>query len=160
MINCAAGLAYHRLLGSEQVMVLRNVDLASVPTEHLASLASSVTGIVSINNLCGCNLVTILDSVKSQVLLIRSQSLVSEETRALVRAMETGVNIVRLYREVTLDIRDLMEYSGHGKCREVVCYRARDTADRYREQLRTWATSKNWEMTCDGGDCFVVRRFH
>ena len=160
MINCAAGLAYHRLLGSEQVMVLRNVDLTSVPTEHLASLASSVTGIVSINNLCGCNLVTILDSVKSQVLLIRSQSLVSEETRALVRAMETGVKIVRLYREVTLDIRDLMGYSGHGKCREVVCYRARDTADRYREKLRTWATSKNWEMICDGGDCFVVRRFH
>ena len=152
MINCAAGLAYHRLLGSEQVMVLRNVDLTSVPTEHLASLASSVTGIVSINNLCGCNLVTILDSVKSQVLLIRSQSLVSEETRALVRAMETGVNRVRLYREVTLDIRDLMEYSGQGKCREVRCYV--DAAHIYREQLRTWATSRNWEVTRD--DTFFV----
>ena len=160
MIDCAAGLAYHRLLGSEQVMVLRNVDLASVPTEHLASLASSVTGIVSINNLCGCNLVTILESVKSEKLSISSQSLDSEETQALVRSMESGVEWVWLYVGVTLDIRDLMEYSGHGKCREVVCYRARDTADRYREKLRTWDTSKNWEMICDGGDCFVVRRFH
>ena len=72
--------------------------------------------------------------------------------------MESGVETGGLNEEVTLDIWALIEYSGQGKCRDVRCYS--DTAPRYREQLRTWATSKNWEMTCDGGDCFVVRRIH
>ena len=46
LITCAASLAHHRLLGSVWFMDLRDADLTSVPAEHLASLASSVTGIV------------------------------------------------------------------------------------------------------------------
>ena len=42
-----------------------------------------------------------------EVLDITSQSLGSEETQALVRAMESGVKIVKLNKNVTLDIRDL-----------------------------------------------------
>ena len=147
VITCAASLAYHGLLGSVLAMGLRDVDLTSVPAEHLASLFSSVTGLANIYNVSGCDLVTILDSVKCNSLVIISQSLCREETQALVRAMESGVEEIRLNKDVTLDIRDLMEYNGHGKCEEVWCYY--DTADRYREQLRTWATSRNWEVTCD-----------
>ena len=84
IITCAASLDHHKLLGSVQDMRLCNVDLTSVPAEHLASLASSVTGRVSINNVSGCDLVTVLDSVKSQLLSIRRQSLGREETQALV----------------------------------------------------------------------------
>ena len=62
--------------------------------------------------------------------------------------MESRVEEVRLNYKVTLDIRDLMEYSGQGKCRMVGCYNI-DTADRYREQLRTWAMSRNWRVTDD-----------
>ena len=57
---------------------------------------------------------------------------------------------------MTLDIRILMEYSGQGKCRVVECYT--HTADRYREQLRTWATSKNWEVISDDKHCFDIKR--
>ena len=154
-IICAASLAHHGLLGSVAWMRLGDVDLTSVPTEPLASLASSVTGRVLIENVSGCDLVTILGSVKSEVLSISRQSLGSEETQALVQAMESRVELVMLYGDVTLDIRDLMEYSGQGKCREVGCGMG-DTADRYREQLRTWATSNNWIVEIDNPFCFVM----
>ena len=159
-IPCAASLAHHGLLGSVEEMRLPNVDLTSVPAEHLASLASSVTGRVTIMNVSGSDwdLVTILDSVKSEELVICRQSLDSEETQALVRAMESRVERVRLYYKVTLDIRDLMKYSGQGKCRKMGCYN--DTAPRYREQLRTWATSRNWRVTHDDEDYFdILRKF-
>ena len=141
-------------------MDLRDVDLTSAPAEHLASLAYSVTGYVYIDNVSGCGLVTILDSVNSKELEISNQSLGSEETQALVRAMESRVEQVGLDFKVTLDIRDLMEYNGQGKCREVWC--DSDTADRYKEQLRTWATSRNWEVTPDLDDSFLCcyRRRH
>ena len=42
-IRAAASLAHHGLLGSVFEMWLRDVDLTSVPAEHLASLASCVT---------------------------------------------------------------------------------------------------------------------
>ena len=153
-ITCAASLAHHGVLGSVQVIRLCdvNVDLASVPAEHLAFLASSVTERVYIHNVHGCDLVTILDNVKSKWLHISRQNLFSEETQALVRAMESGVECLELYKGVTLDIRVLRKYNGQGKCRRVDCYF--DTANRYMEQLSTWAKSKNWRD--DGGS--VVRK--
>ena len=158
--TCAASLAHHGYLGSVEVIVLGdvgltstpadhlNVDLTTVPDKHLASLVSSVTGWVEIQNVRGCDLVSILDSVKSKLLGIYGRSLSSEETRALVRAMETGVKRLELGEGVTLDIGELMQYSGQGKCREVGCYE--DTAARYRDQLRIWATSRNLEVTGGG----------
>jgi len=154
IITYAASLAHHGLLGSVTVLHLCDDYPTSLPTEQLDSLVSSVTEWVDIENVSGCDLVTILDSVKSKELDISRQSLGSEETQALVRAMESRVEEMELY-EVTLDIRDLMKYNGQGKCREVRCYS--DTADRYREQLRIWAKSRNWEVTHDVG-CFSIER--
>ena len=157
VITCAASLANHGLLRSMDQMKLQHcspkemklkfkynvVDLTSVPAEHLASLVSCVTGGFYISNVIGCDLINILDNVKSIYLNISRQSLGTEETQALVRAMESRVEWVVLFEEVTLDIRSLREYSGQGKCRRVDCYC--DTQDRYREQLVTWAKSKNWD---------------
>ena len=114
LITCAASLAHHGLLGSVWTMELHNVDLTSVPAEHMASLASSVRWGVIIENVSGCGLVTILDSVKSRGLDILNQNLGTEETQALVQAMESRVKEVWLDYKVTLDIRDLMEYNGQG----------------------------------------------
>ena len=148
---CAASLAYHGLLCSVEELILQDhnedVDLTSVPAEHLASLVSCVTRKVVISNVIGCDLINILDSVKSEILTISSQNLGIEETQALVRAMESGVESVGLSGEVALDIRSLMDYSGQGKCRGVWCYS--DSVDSYRKQLRTWASSKNWEVGSD-----------
>ena len=43
-LMCAATLAHHGLLGSVKMMALFDVDLSPVPAQHLASLASCVTG--------------------------------------------------------------------------------------------------------------------
>ena len=135
--------------------MLTKFYLKLVPADHLASLVSSVTEFLYINGVSGCDLVTILDSVKSQHLSLKLQSLSREDTQALVRAMETCVEGVDLVEKVTLDIRILTEYSGQGKCKEVTCNDG--TADRYRDQLRTWAMSRNWEVTVDEKDCFLIQ---
>ena len=146
-ITTAASLAYQRMMCSQVQMVLRDVDLASIPSEHLASLASRVTTHVSIINVSNCDLTSILDSVKCEWLIISSQTLSTEETRALVQAMESRVERVELGEwgergEMSLDIMALTQYSGQGKCEWVRCYY--DTARKYMEELRTWAVKINW----------------
>ena len=158
-VTCAASLAYHGLLGplnAHTWIYLRDVDLSSVPDEHLASLVSCATKGIYIENVRGCDLATILDSVKSKVLSIIGLGLGSEATQGLVRSMESGVEEVRLFGGVTLDIRVLIQFNGQGKCREVVCYS--DTAPRYKEQLRTWAKSSNWSVTRDDDWEFIIKK--
>ena len=102
-ITTAASLAHHGLLRSVEWMRLRDVDLSSVPAEHLASLASCVTDNVYIRNVNNTDLTSILDSSKSGVLAIINQSLSTEETRAVVRAM-ANVAEVALGYDVTVDM--------------------------------------------------------
>ena len=104
--------------------------------------------LVGIRNVSGCDLVNILESVKSIRLAIFRQSLGSEETQALVPAMESGLVKVELNGHLGPD--QVQCYSGQGKCNMVECNS--DTADRYREQLMTWATSRNLRVTCDQSD--------
>ena len=138
---CGASLAHHGLLGAVERLELHD-DLSFVPAHHLASLVSCVTEGVGIRNVRGCNLVSIFTSLKSALLSINNQSLGREETRALVQAMESGVERVALgtwHEEVTLDIGVLTEYNGQGKCSKVVlCH---GTAARYREEIRAWDRS-------------------
>ena len=141
-ITCTASLVHHRLWTSVKRLWLCDVDLTSVPATHLVSLVSCVTGQLLISNLNGFDLVTILDSVETKGFGIRYQSLCSEQTKALEN--------LHLDDEVTLDIRVLIEYNGQEKCMIMWCYD--DDAHRYREQLRTWATSRNWIVTYDN-DC-------
>ena len=145
-ITCAARLSDHGFLGTLDDLSLWNMNLSSVPVVHLASLASCVTGRVEIFNVSGCDLSPILDSLQCKDLSIAEQSLSTEETQALVRAMETGVENVMLgTHDVTLDIEALAKYSGHGRCRALYCMD--DNAARYKEDLRIWNQSINWEVT-------------
>ena len=148
-VMCASSLAYHGLLVSVDRLWLCNVDLSPVPAQHLSSLVSCVSRRLHIQNVSGCDLVSILDSgsVKCDDLTIRRQSLGREETQALVQAMESGVEVMVLWSEVTLDIEALAEYSGQGECKEVVLIW--DTRDRYRREMKTWARSKNWIVSRD-----------
>ena len=86
-----SSLAHHGMFGSLQIMVLSDMDLASVRADHLASLVSCVTYNLVINKVRNCDLTRILDSVKCEWLCISKQTLSSEEPQALVRAMESGV---------------------------------------------------------------------
>ena len=91
-------------------------------------------------------MISILDSLKCQQLRVSKLSLSSEETRVLVRAMESRVEGVWLgiMGDVSLDITVLTQYSGQGACGEVNCYYA--TVDRYREDLGSWARGINWSV--------------
>ena len=145
-IVTAASLAHHGILESVKKMEFFEVDLASVPAEHLASLASCVMVHVVIGKVRNCDIISILDNLKCVRLSIHSQSLSIEETLALVRAMESGVEKVFL-NWMGLDTRALTQYSGQGKCRWLDCYN--DTAHRCREVLRSWASRVNWCITSD-----------
>ena len=157
LMTCAATLTQLGVdLGDGRgEMVLRGDDMTSFPTEHLGLLVSRVTHCVHIMNMRGCDLATVLNNVKSNSLNIKRQSLDSEETLALVQAMESRVERVGLYEEVTLDINTLMGYSGQGKCRRVELYW--DTSPRYRGELMIWSKMNKWTVTRNGGN-FVIER--
>ena len=158
IIPYAASLAHQGLLGCVEMMDLGgNDDLTKIPAVHLASLVSCVTEQVNIRNVTGfrSHLVTLLDGVKSKMLMITRQKLGSEETRALVRAMESRVEKVYLY--INIDTNVLLEYSGQGKCKDLWCDKAIVNDDMLRE-LRTWATTRNWLMTQDAYNIFLLKK--
>ena len=157
-IRIGASLAHHELLGSVDIMSCHVVNLASVPAEHLASLTSCVTRAVDISNVSNCDIISFLNSVKSEVLRISRQRLSSEETMELLRAMETHVERVELgfWGDMSLDINILTQYSGQGKCWEVVCWD--DTGTKYREEVRSWAEKINWKVTLDNGIKIVIEK--
>ena len=147
----AASLAHQGLLGCvEKMQIVGNDDLTKIPAEQLASLVSRVTKCVIISDH-----MSLLNSVKSQELIISKQSLGSEETRALVRAMESRVEKVYLY--INIDTNVLLEYSGQGKCKDLWCDKAIVNDDMLRE-LRTWATTRNWLMTQDAYNIFLLKK--
>ena len=63
-----------------------------------------------------------------------------------MQAMENMVEEVVLY-DTELDMEALTEYNGQGECRRVtLCL---NTMDRYREELKSWAESRNWRIAKD-----------
>ena len=154
-IATAASLAHRGMLGSLQGMELVNVDLSSVPPKHLASLAACVTNWVDILDVRNTDLVSILDSVKCKIITIcgKSQSLGSEGTRALVRAMESGVEEVLL--DVNLDITALTLYTGGGKCRWVRCHDQDRTG--YSIMMRNWSKRINWDVIWERNHITIER---
>ena len=153
-IMCGAMLAHNGLLGSLREITLRNVDLSPVSVQHLASLTSCVTCTFSIWNVSGCDLVSLFTSLKCTELYIWSQSLGREETWAMAQAMESRVEEVTLCEEVTLEVEALADYSGQGRCRDLRLFE--DTAEKYRQELKTWARSRNWWVSWEDGSGFSI----
>ena len=60
----------------------------------------------------------------------------------MVQAMQSGVEWVWLWEEVSLDIKALSEYSGQGVCK--IMSLQTEKAKEYQWELRTWAKSRNW----------------
>ena len=152
-IITAASLAHHGLLDYVEFLSLEDVDLASIPANHLVALASYVDVGVDINNVSNCDIVSILEIVNCETLVISGQVLSSEETQALVWAMESNVKRLVLgpMGDVSLDIRALTQYSGQGKCQWVSCHY--ETANKYREEVRAWA---NWTVLVDMDDEIII----
>ena len=156
LIMCGASLAHHGLLDSVKDLRLYNINLSSVPAQHLTSLASCVTSKLFIMNVSGCDMVTLLTCLKCRMLHICRQSLGREDTRALVQAMHLVLFLVLDY-EVTLDIDALTKYNGQGVCWRVELYG--DTGSLYRKKLKTWARSRKWRFYFSA-QSFVLKAVH
>ena len=155
-ITTAASLAHHKLLRSVKCMELRHVDLASVPGEHLASLAACATERILIENVRNTDLASILESSKSRVLAINNQSLSILETWALAWANAERV-FLGYFGEVTLDISTLVTcYNGQGKCKRIEFID--ETAVKYRQKVRKWAQRISWRVTRDDSNGIVIKR--
>ncbi len=169
-IACAASLAYHNLhmldcqyyhhLGWLCNTTLADVDVSSIPPEHLVSFMSCVGRTFNLFKVIGSGLVTILSNVNSLELRINNQTLDVEETKALVKSMEAnGYRITLIIGDgVNLDIKTFTEYSGNGRCSGVRLFIFSDTATRYRDDLRTWAKNKQWRIDSDTDKKFEMRR--
>ena len=105
------------------------------------------------SDVTGCDLLRFIDSLRCEWLYI-GVNLGSEETQALVKAMESHVVNLRIRAvpgRMTLDIKALTEYSGQGKC-------SRIQSPSHEEEIKTWAQSKNWKtgLINNGGLCARV----
>ena len=159
-IAVASSLSYYGFLGPDptklypiEVLQLFNMDLTSVWSKHLDSLASSVTRRLVIMDVRGCKMVSLLDSVQCQVLCLhREEKLDSEETSALVRAMENQVEKVVLGHEkmTMLDVKALTQYSGRGQCSVLHMVECDADKEKYAEEMKNWARDKNWSWEADG----------
>ena len=114
-VTRAADLAHQGLLGSVEKMKLYGYNLSSVPAKHLIALTSSLTQRIGIWKVSGCDLVAIMDSLKCEEIEISDHVLSSEETRALIRALDSRVKVLAKFENVTLDHTVLNEASGIGK---------------------------------------------
>ena len=58
--------------------------------------------------------------------------------------------------EVTLDIGTLVTFGGRGKCERV--YFSKNTAGKYREEIRRWVQRISWRVTKDDSNAYVIAR--
>ena len=153
----AALLAWEGHLTSVKYMRIENISITDIPRDHMEKLASIVTGIVRIYNMTHADqLDGILASVKCSELELWRMELSKVETRALVTAMRDRVQKVWLFSGVTLDIEELTQYDGQGRCS--VLGVGGDTRERYGDRLRRWAVDKGWTLTEDDKWWLVMKR--
>ena len=114
-VASAATLARQGFLTSVRSLALVDVDITGVPTEDMAKLLECVTGNVYMENLRG-DVTSVFSNINCVVLAIDKMSLSPVDTQALVSAMDTRVDEVHLYKNVTLDLETLTQYDGTGNC--------------------------------------------
>ena len=115
-VETAALLAQEECLTSVKWMNIRNMDTSDIPSDQMEELASIVTDRVILYSMTPASRVSsILVSVKCTELRLRNIELSEEATRALVTAMRDRVQTVWL-GDVTLDIKELVQYDGQGRC--------------------------------------------
>ena len=145
-VKRAALLAWEGYLTSVQFMSIENMSITGIPRDQLEKLASIVNRGVWINNMTHPDqLGSILGGVKCPWLSLWNMVLNETSTRALVTAMD-WVKYVWLW-EVTLDIEELTQYDGQGRCTALRVWR--DKRYRHQRRLKGWAEDAGWTVTVD-----------
>ena len=156
-IKRAALLAWEGHLTSVEYMRIWNISITDIPRDHMEKLASIVTRRVWIVNMTHADqLGGILASVQCSDLWLDLMELSEAETRALVTAMRDRVQGVTLWSGVTLDVEELTQYDGQGRCSELDV--RGEMRERYGDRLREWAADKGWRVTWDNVWRLVMER--
>ena len=165
----AASLVYHGILGSVRGLTLKEVNLPSIPVEHLVSLVASVKEMVKIED-CYVSKLTglspILDNVQCECLSVKKQYLGTEDTRALVRAMKTRIRRLWLglgfdeveWEDAAVDFRELTKYDGKGKCEKVDFIDMKYVDLESRDHIKfCWAgRGIDWRVLADESNFIIV----
>ena len=144
---------------------LKDMDISTVPPSHLAALACSDSDMktVDINNVQG-DLSPLLSHLQCMQLYLSNISLSASATRALVTGMETGIEVLSLFTsvhghggDVLLDMNTLTQYSGTGRCCQVmVVFDGSKT--RYKEEVKMWARRMGWRISVEKCNVIIIKR--
>ena len=161
-ITEASILARHGLLGPMEeffILILKDVDLSSIPSRNLGSFLACVTWRIEIWNTANIDLIPILNMIKCQHLSFYDQPLRTKETQALVQAMKTRVERVTLftcYENIDIDIETLTTYAGSG-----ICDSLHLTGNFFSiTNMRSWAKSVGWRLKIVGDDIHNVSLYN
>jgi len=155
-VKQAAQLACEGYLTSVEYMNIGNMNITKIPSDQMDKLTSIVTKRVMLENITdNIELSSILASVRCTRLQLLNVELSEVDTWALVTAMR--VHLEELWLEnVTLNIEELCQYEGLGKCRELtVCG---DTRRKHESYLRRWAAQKRWILTLDYDEMLMMEK--
>ena len=155
-VKQAAELAWEGYLTSVECMNIGNMDITEIPRDQMDKLTSIVTKRVLLENITdNIDLGSILESVRAARLQMLNVELSEEDTRALVTAMRIHLEEVWL-ENVTLNIEELCQYEGLGKCKQLtVCG---DTGKKDESCLKSWAAQKRWELTLDYDGMLMIEK--
>ena len=181
VILTAASLAQHGVLcfneGKTKEVCLKNVDLGSIPIGQLGALAACIEDPtrgniqsarrLKIQNVTNCDFIDLLDNVKIVDLVLDKMTLFTEDTKALVRAMNSGrVRVLTLALqylgkekkgEVSLDINTiLVQYKGEGKCTAIQAFG--ENVKKYGDDIKKLAMQIGWIVKRDYHDEMEIIR--
>ena len=141
-------------------MTLKEVDVSSIPPDHLSALSSSITQTLYIDNMEG-DITPVLLNVKTKYLIISNMKLSVDETLSLVNAMN-NVEWVLLgmgrFGLVTLDMETLSTYTGQGRCDMIHCFY--ETKEKYRTELVTWTRWIGWKIEKEHDNFIVFKNIY
>ena len=147
-LKTAAQLAQEGYLSTVKNMRIYHRDISEISSDDMGKLVSIVTDQVDIARITPVSqLGVILASVQSKELQLGTKfgllkvwgySLNEENTRALVTAMRSRVQTVRL-EEITLDLELLTDYDGQGHCTRLEMWPGQ-------AWLQRWAWDRGWTV--------------
>jgi len=155
-VKKAALLAWEGYLTSVENMIIKNMDITDIPRAQMEKLTSIVTKWIWIEDITHTiQLSSILASVRCERLQMSNVELSEKDTWApfWVIAMEDWVEVVWL-DNVTLNIEDLCQYGGRGKCRQLTVCGKNESYPR----LRSWVAQEKWELTLDNEAMLMMEK--
>ena len=155
VVSSAASFCFHGYITEVRYLILKEVDVSSIPADHLSALSSSITHLLYIDNVEG-DIAPLLD-VKIGNLSISNMELSVGDTLSMVSAMK---NIKTLWLGycglVTLDMETLSTYTGQRRCDEIWC--CHDTKKKYRRELISWTRGIDWKIGMENDSLIFLKK--